>query len=202
MKISIIDIRIGNLRSVQKAFAAVGAEVELVSDPVGILAADKLVLPGVGAFGAGMTALQSRGLVAPIQEAVSRGIPLLGICLGMQLLFATSEEMGTHQGLNLLPGRVVRFPEMGLVVPHMGWNELEPVGAHPLLDQVPAGAHAYFVHSFYCAPDDPAIVTAWTEYGQPVPAIVARDQVFGIQFHPEKSQHVGLQIMQNYVNLT
>lgn len=201
MKVSIIDIGIGNLRSVQKAFAFVGAEVELVADPAGVLAADKLVLPGVGAFGAGMAALRDRNLVAPLREAAAAGTPLLGICLGMQLLFATGEEMGRHEGLNLLPGRVIRFPEMGLVVPHMGWNELEPAGPHPLLEQVSAEAHAYFVHSYYCDPEDPTMVTAWTDYGLPFAAMVAHQRIFGIQFHPEKSQHVGRQILKNYVNL-
>ena len=198
--ITMIDYGIGNLRSVQKALEHTGAEVRLTSDPDQIVAAGKLVLPGVGAFGAGMAALRRRNLVAPIREAVAAGIPLLGICLGMQLLFDESEELGAHQGLGLLSGRVRRFSGEGLVVPHMGWNQIEHDGAHPLLGGVPDGAHAYFVHSYYCQPHSPETIVACATYGLPFAAITARDRVVGLQFHPEKSQHVGLRILENFVN--
>lgn len=194
-----IDYGIGNVRSVQKALEYVGAEVALAADPEAIRTAGRLVLPGVGAYGAGMAALRERDLVEAIQEAAGRGAPLLGICLGMQLLFDESEEMGHHKGLGLLRGRVARFPAQELKVPHVGWNEIEHDGNHPLLAGVPAGSHAYFVHSYYCIPADPTAVIARTTYGLPFAAIAGRENVAGIQFHPEKSQHVGLRILRNFV---
>lgn len=195
-----IDYGIGNLRSVQKALEHAGAQVELTSDPARIAAARKLVLPGVGAFGAGIAALRKRDLVTPIKDAVAAGTPLLGICLGMQLLFDESEEQGAHLGLGLLSGRVLRFSGEGLVVPHMGWNQIEHDGSHPLLRGVPDGAHAYFVHSYYCEPKSTQATIARTAYGLSFAAITGRDNVVGLQFHPEKSQHVGLRILENYVN--
>lgn len=198
--ITMVDYGIGNLRSVQKALEYVGGEVTLTSAPEAIRRAEKLVLPGVGAFGAGMDALRERGLVEPLCQVAASGAPLLGICLGMQLLFETSEEMGRHRGLGLLPGRVVRFTGDSLKVPHMGWNQIEHDGRHPLLRNVPDGAHAYFVHSYYCRPADPQATLAETEYGARFPALAGRDNVVGIQFHPEKSQVVGLQILKNFVN--
>lgn len=201
MKITLIDYGIGNYRSVEKAFEYVGAEVVMVDDPAGIEQADKLVLPGVGAFGAGMAALRDRGFVDPIRDKVAGGTPLLGICLGMQFLFEESEEMGQHEGLGVLPGRVVRFPQNGLKVPHMGWNKLSWERESRLLAGIPAGAYAYFVHSYYCQPTNPADTLAVTDYGRPVTAIVARDNVYGAQFHPEKSQQVGLRLLKNFVRL-
>ncbi|MDX1686557.1 MAG: imidazole glycerol phosphate synthase subunit HisH [Candidatus Promineifilaceae bacterium] len=200
--VTMIDYGLGNVRSVQKALEHVGAEVALTADPDVIRSAGKLVLPGVGAFGAGMAALRERGLVPAIQEAVEQGAALLGICLGMQLLFEESEERGKHRGLALLPGWVVRFPVNDLKVPHVGWNRIEHDGDHPLLAGVPSGAYAYFVHSFYCAAGDPDDVIASTEYGLRFPAIASRGNVAGIQFHPEKSQHVGLRILRNFVQAT
>lgn len=197
--ITMVDYGIGNLRSVQKAFEHLGAAVSLTDDPRAISEAEKLVLPGVGAFASGMAALGQRSLVEPLRAAASNGTPLLGICLGMQLLFEESEEMGHHRGLALLPGRVIRFSSDSLKVPHMGWNEIEHGGDHPLLDGVPTGSHAYFVHSYYCRPADPGSVIAETEYGHPFAAIAGRDRVVGIQFHPEKSQDVGLCILRNYL---
>lgn len=196
--ITMIDYGIGNLRSVQKALEHVGAGVQLTSDPHKIRRAEKLVLPGVGAFGAGMAALRERELLAPIEDAAAAGTPLLGICLGMQLLFEASEERGRHEGLGLLPGRVLRFGS-GLKVPHIGWNQIEHDGTHPLLQGVAPGAHAYFVHSFYCQADDRSTVIAETEYGQRFAAIAGLEHVVGIQFHPEKSQQVGLRILRNFV---
>ena len=197
--VTMIDYGIGNVRSVQKALEHVGADVLLTADPEAIRTAGRLVLPGVGAFGAGMAALRERGLADAIKEAAEQGTPLLGICLGMQLLFEESEELGKHRGLALLPGWVVRFPVNHLKVPHVGWNQIEHDGEHPLLQGVPSGAYAYFVHSFYCAAADPDDVIASTEYGLRFPAIVGRGNVAGIQFHPEKSQHIGLRILRNFV---
>ena len=201
-KVTMVDYGIGNVRSVQKALEHVGAEVALTADPAKIRTAEKVVLPGVGAFGAGMAALEERGLAPAIQTAAERGAWLLGICLGMQLLFEESEEMGQHRGLGLLPGRVVRFAANELKVPHVGWNEIEHDGNHPLLEGVPAGAHAYFVHSYYCVPADEGDVIARTTYGLRFAAIAGRGKVAGIQFHPEKSQHVGLRILRNFVEAT
>lgn len=199
--ITMIDYGIGNLRSVQKALEHVGAQVTLSDDAQDIRGARKLVLPGVGAFGAGMAALQQRNLIDAICDAVAAGVPLLGICLGMQLLFDDSEELGAHAGLGLIPGRVLRFQDEDLLVPHMGWNQITHDGSHPLLNGVPSGAHAYFVHSYYCRPDDPEIAIGLTEYGDSFAAIIAREHIYGLQFHPEKSQHVGLRILENYLNM-
>lgn len=202
--IAIVDYGVGNLRSVQKALERVGATAIVTSDPADLDAARGIVLPGVGAFGDGMEHLRARGLVDPVLRQVSRGKPLLGICLGMQLLYEESEEMGHHQGLGLLPGRVVRFPEGELKVPHIGWNQLQKTGDNParrLLAGVAAGAYAYFVHSYYVQPDDPADVVATTEYGLAFASVVGRDRIFGAQFHPEKSQEVGLRLLQNYAGI-
>ena len=155
------------------------------------------MLPGDGAFGATMDEIEARGLVPLLREAVDRGTPLLGICIGMQVLFEESEEHGRHAGLGLLPGRVRRF-DGALPVPHMGWNALRARRAHPLLDGVADGAHVYFVHSYYCdAPDD--VVIATSDYGRDFAAIVGRGNVLGLQFHPEKSQAIGLRLIANFV---
>ena len=203
---TIIDYGIGNLRSVEKAFEHVGATVVRTDRPEDLAAAERLVLPGVGAFGACAAEVRRRGLVEPIREAVGRGVPLLGVCVGMQLLFEESEEQGRHEGLRLLPGRVVRFDGRGagttrLKVPHMGWNTAEPQRPSPLLAGLPEAAHFYFVHSYHVLPAHEADVLAVCEYGVRFPAIVGRDHVFGVQFHPEKSQHNGLRILENFARL-
>jgi imidazole glycerol-phosphate synthase subunit HisH len=199
IKLVIIDYGVGNFRNVQKAFQAVKAEAE-ISDSVEVAkGADALVLPGVAAFGDAMRHLQERGLDQPVLEAVQAGKPVLGICVGLQLLFEESEEMGRHQGLGVLPGRVLRFP-VGLTVPHMGWNQIEPQREHPLLRQVDPGDFAYFAHSYHAVPQQAQDIIACTDYGLPYPSIVGRDNVCAIQFHPEKSQHVGLQILKNFVD--
>jgi imidazole glycerol-phosphate synthase subunit HisH len=195
--IAIVDYGIGNLGSVTKGFRRAGAEVELTGDPAVLRRADALVLPGDGAFGATMAEIEKRGLVPLLREAVAAGTPLIGICIGMQLLFEESEEHGRHLGLGFLPGRVRRFDD-SLTVPHMGWNSLRARRAHPLLDGVADGAHVYFVHSYYCeAPED--VVIATSDYGRDFAAIVGRGPVLGLQFHPEKSQAVGQRLVANFV---
>jgi glutamine amidotransferase len=197
--IAIADYGIGNLGSVTKGFRHAGAEVVLTGDPEALRRADALVLPGDGAFGATMGEVERRGLVPVLRQAVAAGKPLLGICIGMQLLFEESEEHGRHRGLGFLPGRVRRF-EGPLPVPHMGWNRLRARRTHPILDGVPDGSHVYFVHSYYCdAGDD--VVIATSDYGRDFAAIVGRDNVLGAQFHPEKSQEVGLRMVASFVRL-
>ena len=198
--IAIVDYGVGNLRSVQKALERVGADAVVTADPGALDPARGVVLPGVGAFGDGMEQLQVRGLVEPLLRQVAAGKPLLGICLGMQLLFEESEEMGRYAGLALLPGRVVRFPEGHLKVPHIGWNQLQ-VRDDPLLAGIADGSYAYFVHSYYVAPAEVQDVLATTEYGIQFAAVVGRGRVWGAQFHPEKSQEVGLRLLQNFSQL-
>lgn len=198
--IALIDYGIGNLRSVQKALEHVGAPVQLTEDPAVILSADKVVLPGVGAFGDGMKGLRARGLVDVVRAVAQRGTPLLGICVGMQVLFETSEELGEHAGLGLLPGRVRAFAAPGLKVPQTGWNQVMPTRPNPLFQALPPGAYAYFNHGYFCDAD-PADVLATTDYGSPYASVVGRGRVYGIQFHPEKSQHVGLRLLKNFVEL-
>ena len=197
--IAIVDYGLGNLGSVTKAFRLLGAECRLVSEPAALLQADALVLPGDGAFGATMQEIRGRGQLQPLLEAARAGTPLLGICIGMQVLFEQSCEHGRHAGLGLLPGRVRRL-ETELPVPHMGWNSLRTTQPHPLLEHVRDGAYVYFVHSYFC--EAPADVTlAVTEYGRELPAVVGRGNVLGVQFHPEKSQQVGLRLIESFVRL-
>jgi len=197
-KLTIIDYGVGNFRNVQKAFEAVGAQAEITDKPEIVAKAEALVLPGVGAFGDAIDNLRLRELDQLVLEAAQAGKPLLGICVGMQLLFEQSEEMGQHQGLGLLPGRVVRF-QNGLTVPHMGWNQIEPKRDHLLLEQIEPGDFAYFAHSYYVVPKNPDDIIACTDYGHHYPSIVGRNNICAIQFHPEKSQQVGLQILKNFV---
>ncbi len=199
--IVVVDYGIGNLRSVEKALQQVGAEVLVSADPADLSAAQGVVLPGVGAFGDGMARLRAAGLVPALEGLVARGVPLLGICLGMQLLFEESEEMGTFAGLGLLPGCVRRFPQ-GLRVPHIGWNQVHVVRPSPLLAGVPQDTYAYFVHSYCVIPADEETVLATTDYGGPYASVVGRGRVFGLQFHPEKSQEVGLRMLANFTGLT
>jgi glutamine amidotransferase len=195
--IAVVDYGIGNLGSVMKAFRHLGAPAVLSGDIAELRRADVLVLPGDGAFASTMEEIEGRGLVPVLREAVDQGRTLLGICIGMQLLFEESEEHGRHRGLGFLPGRVRRL-EGDMPIPHMGWNQLHPTRPHSMLEGVADGAHVYFVHSYWCdAPAD--VVLAETDYGVRFPAIVGRGNVLGVQFHPEKSQAVGLRLMENFV---
>lgn len=194
--IAIIDYQMGNLRSVEKAFLKVGARAVVTSDKGKIIKAKKVVLPGVGAFGDGMKELKKVGLVEIIKGSVSEGKPFFGVCLGMQLLFEKSEEAPGVKGLCILGGEVkkFRFPKRYTLnairykVPHMGWNRITP-----------GGAYVYFVHSYYCAPKDKSIITATTDYGINFASMIKKDNIFGCQFHPEKSQDAGLKILENFI---
>jgi glutamine amidotransferase len=200
--IALIDYGAGNVRSVHKALEAVGAQVQLTREPGPIADAEKIVLPGVGAFGDCIASLRRAGLVDALRQAVEQGKPLLGICVGMQVLFEEGEEMGHHAGLGLLPGRVVRFPDdivaEGLKIPHTGWNQVEPVKTCPLLHDLPPGAWVYFNHAYYCHAQFEHTL-AITDYGGAFPSIVGQESIYGIQFHPEKSQQMGLRILRNFV---
>ncbi|HSL53445.1 MAG TPA: imidazole glycerol phosphate synthase subunit HisH [Pyrinomonadaceae bacterium] len=197
MTVAIIDYGVGNLRSVEKAFAATGCEA-IVSGDEGVLReAERLVLPGVGAFGACMKALKERGFDRLVKDRVSAGTPLLGVCVGMQLLFDESEEFGSTQGLGLLRGSVRRFTG-DLVVPHIGWNRIHQKRLHALFEGVEEGSFCYFVHSFYCEARDQQVVAGETEYGVRYASVVAEENICGVQFHPEKSQDVGLRMLRNF----
>lgn len=201
--LAVIDYGAGNLRSVLHALNFLGADnVRVVRTSHDLRGAKKIILPGVGAFGAGMQKLDEQNLIQPIRDAVLAGTPYLGICLGMQFLFERSDEMGDHDGLGLIPGYVTRFPsDLGLKVPHMGWNQLQPCQPSPLLKNVPAGSYAYFVHSYYCVPANPADTLITVDYGIPFAAGISRDNIYAVQFHPEKSQRTGLQILSNFLEL-
>jgi len=202
--IVIVDYGMGNLRSVQKAFEHLGAAAEVSADPQAVARAEKLVLPGVGAFPKAMEELRARALVEPIQRHIKDGKPYLGICLGLQLLFESSDEGTGGRGLGVLPGRVVRFANHTVKVPHMGWNAVRvprAASACPLLQGVPDGSYVYFVHSYYGVPAESAVIAAETEYGTTFASMVWRGRLFATQFHPEKSQAVGLRMLRNFANL-
>lgn len=199
--IAIVDYGMGNLHSVQKALVRLGVAATVTGDPAAVLAAPGVILPGVGAFGDAMQNLRARGLDLALRETVSRRRPLLGICLGMQLLFDHSEE-GDAAGLGLLPGRVRLLPnDTGLKVPHMGWNRLVTVRPNPLLADLPAASFVYFVHSYHVEAAQPGIVAAVTPYGREVTAVVASGSCYGTQFHPEKSGDSGMRILANFGRL-
>jgi glutamine amidotransferase len=197
--IAIIDYGMGNLRSVQKGFERVGFQASVTRDVGEILSARGVVLPGVGAFRACMENLKRFGLIEPICQVVQQKKPFLGICLGFQLLFAESEEFGLQKGLDLFSGRVVGFhPDNGLKVPHMGWNRIEKKKDSPFLEGVPDGAFVYFVHSYYVVPEDPSVAATISDYGGPFVSSIATENLFACQFHPEKSQEIGLRILANF----
>jgi imidazole glycerol-phosphate synthase subunit HisH len=197
VSVAIIDYGVGNLRSVEKAFAATGCEAIISSDEGVLRDAERLVLPGVGAFGACMKALKERGFDRLVRERASAGTPLLGVCVGMQLLFDESEEFGSTRGLGLLRGSVRRFGGE-LVVPHVGWNRIHQKHSQKLFEGVEEGSFCYFVHSFYCEPADERVVVGETEYGVRYASVVAERNVCGVQFHPEKSQEIGLRMLKNF----
>jgi imidazole glycerol-phosphate synthase subunit HisH len=207
--IAIIDYGMGNLRSVEKALHKLGHAAEVTSDPAAIRRAERVILPGVGAFGAAMTNLRraepgSEPLAEVVRETVEAGKPLFGICLGMQLLLSESEELGRHRGLELVPGRVLKFDFDGdpfLKIPHMGWNELQFPRETPLFRGLEDGVQVYFVHSYYCAPDEPGVTAATCIHGVPFCAGLARDNLYAVQFHPEKSGAAGLRILDNFARL-
>ncbi len=204
--IAIVDYGMGNLASVEKAFQMIGAPAVITGDPDQIAKADRVVLPGVGAFGAAMENLRTSGMDQAVTEAVRAGKPFIGICLGMQLLFTDSDELGYYKGLDLISGRVVQFfqpedrtPETeALKVPHMGWNVLDVKTPAPPLNGFPNGGMVYFVHSFYCAPTDAGVVAATSTHGIEFCACVWKDNIFAAQFHPEKSSTLGLAMLKNF----
>jgi len=208
--IAIIDSGIANLRSVEKGFARVGSEAKIVEDPRLLREAAGIVLPGVGAFADGIAKLTTHGFIEPLRRAIEQGKPVLGICLGLHFLFSESEEFGRHKGLDLLPGRVRRFaddvpdpaaPGARLKVPHMGWNSVRVERPVPILAGLPESPYFYFVHSYYVEPTDPGVVAGTTEYGIRFTSVIWRHNLFATQFHPEKSQAAGLQLLKNFAAL-
>ncbi|MDC4224055.1 MAG: imidazole glycerol phosphate synthase subunit HisH [Candidatus Manganitrophus sp.] len=201
MKIVIVDYGSGNLRSVQKGFERAGYAAVVTSDPKAVSDASHLVVPGVGAFPECMKNLEALHLLKPITESIRAGKPYLGICLGLQILFTEGMEFGPHPGLDLVPGEVVRFPENELKVPHMGWNQIRIEKKSRILEGIPDSAYFYFVHSFYGAPKTKEWVATTTDYGVRFPSSIAHENIFACQFHPEKSQKMGLQILANFAKL-
>ncbi|MCD6166859.1 imidazole glycerol phosphate synthase subunit HisH [candidate division KSB1 bacterium] len=195
--ITIIDYGMGNLRSVEKALQRVSCTTQITNNPEEVIAAEKLVLPGVGAFGEAKHNLDRLGLTPAILQAVQKKVPLLGICLGFQLLFAHSEENGNHSGLGIFPGSVRLFPQ-GLKVPHMGWNQVQIVRNNRLLENIPDNSFFYFAHSYYVELEPNDFVIGTTEYGLNFVSVVGKDNIWGMQFHPEKSQKWGLEILKNF----
>lgn len=205
--IGIIDYGMGNNRSVHRALERAGGDTQLVTNPDELAQADKIVLPGVAAFEDAIVQLKSQNLLEAIAQAVRRGTPYLGFCLGLQLLFDVSYENGEHQGMGLIPGKVVRFDldnypsDPPLRVPHMGWNRIEWDKPCPMLDGLDSGRYVYFAHSFHVEPTDEKVIATSTEYGYSFTSAVWKDNIFATQFHPEKSQSVGLRLLENFINL-
>lgn len=200
MSIAIIDYGVGNLRSVEKAFTSQGIEAVVTSDEKILRKADKLVLPGVGAFKACMDGLKARGFDELVLEAAKTGKPIIGLCVGLQMMFDEGHEFGVHKGLGLMPGRVVKFPEK-LRVPHIGWNQVEFKRDHKVFTDLPSQTFFYFVHSFYVESADPNCVLGETDYGMRYASICGRANIVGVQFHPEKSQTAGLKLLKNFAEM-
>jgi glutamine amidotransferase len=203
MKVAVINYGMGNLGSVRRALEDLGADVFIANQPDALAHANRIVLPGVGAFGEGMQHLRSRGWVDPLRrEVLDGGKPMLGICLGMEMLASVSEENGTHEGLDFIPGRIRRLDDLGctLRIPHVGWNEVTYRQGTPLFDKIPQAMDFYFVHSYAFDPVQPEDVDGTTEYGATLTATVRRGHVFGTQFHPEKSSKAGRQILRNFLD--
>lgn len=204
MSIAIVDYGMGNLRSVQKAFEHVGCAASIVSHPEDIDSADKLVLPGVGAFQDAVATLREKEMAGPTIRHIERGKPFLGICLGYQMLFDVGLEDGTHQGLGVIHGKCIRFDVddvFGLKVPHMGWNQLNIKRKSPILANLPVDPSVYFVHGYHVVPDDESVVATTTDYGRPFVSSIWRDNICATQFHPEKSQKIGLQMLANFASM-
>lgn len=200
MSIAIIDYGVGNLRSVEKAFTSQGIEAVVTSDEKSLRAADKLVLPGVGAFKACMDGLKARGFDELVLDAAKTGKPIIGLCVGLQMMFDEGHEFGIHKGLGLMPGRVVKFPDK-LRVPHIGWNQVEFKRDHKVFTDLPSQTFFYFVHSFYVESADSGCVLGETDYGMRYASICGRDNIVGVQFHPEKSQTAGLRLLKNFAEI-
>ncbi len=204
MNIAIVDYGMANLRSVQKAFESVGHTADIVSTPDGVAKADRVVLPGVGAFADAVVTLREKNLADAILRHIQLDKPFLGICLGLQMLFDTGLEDGVHQGLGVIAGTCVRFDVdtvFGLKVPHMGWNQLHMVNPSPLCRDLPEGANVYFVHGYHVVPTDKSIIATTTDYGRPFVSSIRRSNLMATQFHPEKSQKVGLKILNNFATM-
>jgi glutamine amidotransferase len=201
VKTVIVDYGMGNLRSVEKALESIGGRPLISGDPETVRNARRLILPGVGAFGDAMDNLKRQGLDNAIRDAVQKGAPLLGLCLGLQLLFTQSEEFGIHDGLNLIPGVVLRIDDPGLRVPHVGWNQIEGDSPNALLEGIPDGSYFYFVHSYYVKPERQEDILRWTSYGSRFCSIACRGKVYGAQFHPEKSQDIGKRLLHNFLSI-
>jgi glutamine amidotransferase len=202
-RVVLVDAGTGNLRSVQHALQSLGAEVLRTNRPEDVQTARRLVLPGVGAFGNFMKGMDSLGLTQPVKDVVVKGVPLLGICVGMQAFFEVGLEMGVFPGLGLIPGKVVKFPDIpGLKVPHTGWNQFRALRPSPLMDGLSQEPYAYFNHSYYCQPANAQDSLAETDYAIQYTSIVQKDNLFGVQFHPEKSQRIGLTLLANFLKIT
>lgn len=200
--IQIIDYGMGNLRSVQKAFEKLGVAATICRDARELAAAEKVVLPGVGAFRDAIHELRTKEFAGPVIEHIAAGKPFLGICLGLQLLFDVSNEDGEWEGLGVLPGEVVRFDDQpGIKIPHIGWNEVDVSGEPAIFREIPDRSHFYFVHSYFVVPKDESIIAGRSEHGQTFTAAIARDNLYATQFHPEKSQHAGLKLLENFARL-
>jgi glutamine amidotransferase len=199
--IAIVDYGMGNLRSVEKGFQKVGVDARVVTEAKDIDGANGVVLPGVGAFRDCMSNLTERNLIKSVLSSIDKGKPYLGICLGLQVLFTESEEFGHSRGLDIFKGKVPRFPEGSLKVPHMGWNSIKVRRRPPILEGIPEGEYFYFVHSYYVAPEDEGIIAATTDYGIEFTSMVWKDNIFAVQFHPEKSQTMGLKMLKNFGDL-
>jgi glutamine amidotransferase len=200
MTIAIIDYGVGNLRSVEKAFTSQGIDAVVTRDESVLRSADKLALLGVGAFGYAMESLRNLGFDRLVIEAANEGKPIIGLCVGLQMMFEEGHEFGVHRGLGLLPGRVVKFPD-GVRVPHVGWNQVEFKQSHPVFCDLPDQSFFYFVHSYYVEPTDASCVMGETEYDRRFASICGRDNVIGVQFHPEKSQAAGLKLLNNFARM-
>jgi len=199
--IAIIDYGMGNIRSVEKGFQKAGADVKVTQDPRDINNADGVVLPGVGAFRDCMKGLEDLNLSNAVIETIKKGKPFLGICVGLQILFSESEEFGNSRGLDIFKGRVVRFQSKDLKIPQMGWNQLNIINSNALFKGIPDKSYFYFVHSYYVVPEDKGIISTTTDYGIEFTSSVCRDNVYAVQFHPEKSQTLGLKVLENFSNI-